>query len=204
MTRPQSVSRMVFNDSRMVRKAPSRLVDIILRQNSISVLCTALPSAMPALGMQIWIGPWALTAAAILATTSSSLRTSIAMPVMLSPATSSSTSWRRPVMVTCAPRAARSRAMSSPMPVPPPVISACFPCRSILLSLMKWIIMGGMLSAAGGRRKGARVFTQRRKPKNRAVSAIDAAKRCSNYVRLLYYRNPSAIALGNIIAPHWA
>jgi len=44
---------------------------------------------------------------------------------------------------------------------------------------MKWIILGGMLSAAGGRRKGARVFTQRRKPKNRAVSAIDAAKRCS-------------------------
>ena len=39
---------------------------------------------------------------------------------------------------------------------------------------------------------------------NAAVSAIDGANRCSNYVRLLYYRNPSAIALGNIIAPREA
>jgi len=64
--------------------------------------------------------------------------------------------------------------------------------------------MTGMLSAARDRCKGARVFTQRRKPINAAVSAIDGANRCSNYVRLLYYRNPSAIALGNIIAPREA
>ena len=131
ITRPQPASRMPGRQARMVRKAPSRLVAIMLRQNSSDILWKARPSATPALAMQIWTGPRASTAAAILASTSASSRTSIARPNRPSPATSSSTSCRRPVIVTCTPCAANALAMARPMPVPPPVTSACFPASSM-------------------------------------------------------------------------
>jgi hypothetical protein len=39
------------------------------------------------------------------------------------------------VIVTCAPCAANFCAIASPMPLPPPVINACFPCKFMAVIL---------------------------------------------------------------------
>jgi len=87
-----------------------------------------LPSAIPALGTQICTGPFCATAFATTACVASGSVTSSASGSALQlGAASSSTSIRRPVMVTAAPWAAKACAMASPIPVPPPVMNACLP-----------------------------------------------------------------------------
>ena len=57
--------------------------------------------------------------------------TVVTLPAGSEAATSSSFSARRPVITTRAPSAAKRRASASPMPLPPPVMSAVLPSSCI-------------------------------------------------------------------------
>src|SRR3984885_5450520 len=145
---------------RVTRTIPTTFTSYT-RCHSSSVLSATVPAApMPALFTRMSMPPRRPAAASTAARTEASSVTSALRPANSSVGFRSSTA-------TCAPRAASSRAVASPIPDPPPVTTAASPLSSAMLCLP--FFRGGLAADDPGK--------EEREEDHRAVDGLDPVVR---------------------------
>ena len=130
ITSPRPRATMAGRNALQTRKTPRTLMSNTSSQASTSISVSgATGPAMPALLITIEISRSTSEAARASTEAGSATSQTRAVTRSSSPASASSGSARRPVMITEAPAPCRARVMAAPRPVPPPVTSAVRPVR---------------------------------------------------------------------------
>src|SRR5215472_14971504 len=131
-------------NARHIRKVEIKLLSITLRKSAKEKSTKGLRMLIPALLIRICTGPnFSVTARATAATsfswvTSPLKATAVPLCALIASRTDSRRFWSRATRMILAPAFARAFAIASPRPRFPPVITAVFPVKSIVI-FIPWV-----------------------------------------------------------------